>query len=181
MWGTPEITNLMKVKVKHFNVFKMYSFFCVDGLDLPHTIPQSTIFGSNDISRYHHHSIQIQRERQDRANVDWPARSLRLWPDVCLSPSWRRKTQTGSYLMPGGEGVREGVDFQIWDRPDPVSQWVEMRWDWGGLYGTAPQRLAHIGDGCVTNMVHTEPHRHMCSKAKSNPFKHTAPLSAHDA
>ena len=70
--------------------------------------------------------------------VECPTSSLRLWPDVCLSPSWRRKTQTGSYLM-GGRRVWISR-FEI-DRP--LSQWVEMRkiggaaymvhfWDWRG-------------------------------------------------
>ena len=54
--------------------------------------------------------------------VECRTSSLRLWPDVCLSPSWRRKTQTGSYLM-GGRRVWISR-FEI-DRP--LSQWVEMR------------------------------------------------------
>ena len=58
--------------------------------------------------------------------------SLRLWPDVCLSPSWRRKTQTGSYLMVelGGERRVWISRFQI--ETEPVSQWVEMSCEIGG-------------------------------------------------
>ena len=89
--------------------------------------------------------------------------SLRLWPDVCLSPSWRRKTQTGSYLMAelGGE---EGVDFQISDRDGTrlTMGGDELR-DWRGQYGAPSQpsqRLAHTGDGCNLYGTHwiDEPH-----------------------
>ena len=77
-------------------------------------------------------------EQTEGRVVECRTSSLRLWPDVCLSPSWRRKTQTGSYLM-GGRRVWISR-FEI-DRP--LSQWVEMRkiggaaymvhfWDWRG-------------------------------------------------
>ena len=45
------------------------------------------------------------------------------------------------------------------------------------VHTAAPgQRLAHILETGVTNMVHIGPHRHMCSSAQSHPFKHT-PIS----
>ena len=70
--------------------------------------------------------------------VECRTSSLRLWPDVCLSPSWRRKTQTGSYLMGGRR-----VWISRFEIDQPLSQWVEMRkiggaaymvhfWDWRG-------------------------------------------------
>ena len=86
-----------------------------------------------------------------------------------LDPIWWRR---------GGEGGRGGVDFQISDRR-PLSH---NGWRWGKIgaaymvHTAAPgQRLAHILETGVTNMVHIGPHHHMCSSAQSHPFKHTAP------
>ena len=117
------------------------------------------------ISSSHRHCQQKQREEEERANVGWPARCLRLWPDVCLSPSWRRKTQTGSYLMRRVGWVWISR-FQI--DPARLTMGGDER-DWCSQYGAPPDwRTLETG---VTYMVENiEPLHHMCTVPPIQPY-----------